>query len=286
MAGWNLIVDVAKCENCQNCTLAVKDEHVGNSFPGYAAPMPLHGDDWISINRRVRGEGSMVDAAYLPTMCNHCDNAPCLQAGGSDGAVRKRDDGIIIIDPEKAKGRRDLVDSCPYGSISWNETLQLPQIWIFDAHLLDQGWKEPRCAQTCPTGVYQALKVDDAVMQQLARDDGLEVLKPELNTKPRVYYRNLSRYAREFIGGSVVAKINGIEECVHGARVRLSASGRQIGQATTDLFGDFKFDGLEPGSGAYRVEISHDQHGTASVDVQLGETQYLGPLELKQKGAP
>ena len=83
----------------------------------------------------------------------------------------------------------------------------------------------------------------------------------------------------------MVAKINGIEECVHGARVRLSASGRQIGQATTDLFGDFKFDGLEPGSGAYRVEISHDQYGTASVDVQLGETQYLGPLELKQKGA-
>ena len=161
MAGWNLLVDVARCENCQVCTLAVKDEHVGNYFPGYAAPQPLHGHEWISIKRRVRGEGSMVDAAYLPTMCNHCDNAPCLKAGARDGSVRKREDGIVIIDPERAKGRRDLVDSCPYGSIWWNEDLQLPQIWIFDAHLLDQGWKEPRCAQGCPAGVYRAVKVDD-----------------------------------------------------------------------------------------------------------------------------
>jgi Fe-S-cluster-containing dehydrogenase component len=152
MTGWNLIIDVAKCENCHNCTLATKDEHVGNNFAGYAAPQPLHGHEWIRIQRRVRGDGPMVDAAYLPTMCNHCDNAPCIKAGGSDGTVRKRDDGIIIIDPEKAKGRRDLVESCPYGAIWWNEELHLPQIWIFDAHLLDQGWKEPRCAQTCPTG--------------------------------------------------------------------------------------------------------------------------------------
>ena len=286
MSGWNLIVDVAKCENCQNCTLAVKDEHVGNAFPGYAAPQPLHGHEWIRIQRRVRGEGSMVDAAYLPTMCNHCDNAPCLKAGEKDGAVRKREDGIVIIDPEKAKGRRDIADSCPYEAISWNGELQLPQIWIFDAHLLDQGWKEPRCAQSCPTGVYRALKVDDAVMQQVAQNEGLEVLRPELNTKPRVYYRNLHRYAREFIGGSVVAKIDGVEECVADARVSLSRDGHRVGEAKTDAFGDFKFDDLEPNSGSYRVEVSHDQYGRAAIDVSLGETCYLGLIELERSRSP
>ena len=157
MDKWNLIVDVARCENCHNCTLAAKDEHVGNDFPGYAAPQTVHGEGWIKIQRKVRGATSMVDVAYLPTMCNHCDNAPCLRAGG-DGAIHKRKDGIVIIDPEKAKGRRDLVDACPYGAIAWNEEAQLPQIWIFDAHLLDQGWKEPRCAQVCPTGAMEAFK--------------------------------------------------------------------------------------------------------------------------------
>jgi Fe-S-cluster-containing hydrogenase component 2 len=228
----------------------------------------------------------MVDAAYLPTMCNHCDNAPCIKAGGSDGTVRKRDDGIIIIDPEKAKGRRDLVESCPYGAIWWNEELHLPQIWIFDAHLLDQGWKEPRCAQTCPTGVYRALKIDDNEMQQLAKSEGLEVLSPELDTKPRVYYRNLHRYSKDFIGGSAIAGIDNVEECVPDAVVTLVSADHVLAEVTTDLFGDFKFDGLEPNSGAYRIEIRHAQLGCASVDVQLSGSQYFGTIELKHDKSP
>ena len=89
----------------------------------------------IRIERRTRGATPMVDAAYVPRLCNHCDDAPCIRAAGDD-SIRKRDDGIVIIDPVKAKGRRDLVESCPYGAIIWNEREQLPQSWFFDAHLL------------------------------------------------------------------------------------------------------------------------------------------------------
>ena len=110
MTQWNLIIDVARCENCNNCVLANKDEYVGNDFPGYSAPQALHGAGTMRIHRRVRGEGHMVDAAYLPTMCNHCDDAPCIKAAGAD-VIRKRADGIVIIDPVKAKGRKDLVQA-------------------------------------------------------------------------------------------------------------------------------------------------------------------------------
>ena len=88
-AKWNLIVDVANCTNCNNCTLAVQDEHVGNSFPGYAAEMPKHGHRWIDIRRRERGQGTMTDVAYLPTMCQHCDDAPCM-AAAKDDAMKLR----------------------------------------------------------------------------------------------------------------------------------------------------------------------------------------------------
>lgn len=279
MTKWNMIVDVARCENCHNCTLSVKDEHVGNDFPGYAAPQPRHGHDWIKISRTVRGEGHMVDAAYLPTMCNHCDDAPCLKAGGADGAVRKRRDGIVIIDPEKARGRRDLVDSCPYGAIWWNEELSLPQIWIFDAHLLDQGWKEPRASQACPTGALQAVKVSDAEMAELARD--LEVLRPELGTKPRVYYKNLHRVTKAFIGGAVVAEISGRQECIERASAKLSRDGRLVATTRTDAFGDFKFDGLACDGGDYVVTIDHPDHGAATIDVSLTTSRYLGELILR-----
>jgi hypothetical protein len=108
MKKWNMIIDVAECTNCNLCTLSLMDEYVGNEWPGYSAPMPRHGHRWIDIKQKERGQGTMIDVAYVPTMCNHCDDAPCVNKGG--GAVTKRDDGIVIIDPVKAKGRKDLVD--------------------------------------------------------------------------------------------------------------------------------------------------------------------------------
>ena len=86
MQKWNLIIDVAECTNCNLCTLSAMDEYVGNDFPGYTAPMPKHGHKWINILQKERGQVPMIDIAYVPTMCNHCDDAPCIKAA-SDGAV-------------------------------------------------------------------------------------------------------------------------------------------------------------------------------------------------------
>jgi len=284
MNKWNLIVDVALCENCRNCTLAAKDEHVGNDFPGYAAPAPARGDDWIRITRTVRGSAPMVDAAYLPTMCNHCDDAPCVKAGG--GAVHKRDDGIVIIDPQKSRGRRDLVDACPYGAIVWNEEREVPQAWIFDAHLLDAGWKEPRCSQACPTGALRAVKQDDAAMRAQVLAESLEALRPELGTKPRVYYRNLHRFTKCFIGGSVVAAVDAVTECVAGATVVVRKDGTEVARALTDTFGDFKCDGFDRGSGTYAIEIADPRFGGAVASCVLGDSVYLGTLRLSQAPRP
>ena len=76
MKKWNMIIDVAECTNCNLCTLSAMDEYVGNEWPGYSAPMPRHGHRWIDIKQKERGQGTMIDVAYVPTMCNHCDNAP------------------------------------------------------------------------------------------------------------------------------------------------------------------------------------------------------------------
>lgn len=279
MKKWNMIVDVDLCENCNNCFLTTKDEHVDNDFPGYAAPQPLHGHEWISIERKVRGEGHMVDAAYLVTTCNQCDNAPCIKAGG--GALSKRDDGIVIIDPVKAKGRKDIVDSCPYGAIWWNEELQLPQKWIFDAHLLDSGWKEPRCVQSCPTGALKSLKVTDNEMVQISKKEKLEVLGEGFRTKPRVHYKNLYRFNKCFIGGSVVAEANGEMLCVEDAKVILYKNQKEATNLITDVYGDFKFDNIGISDDKYTIGITHSEYGNLDVNVmEFKESLYLGELKL------
>lgn len=280
MNRWNLIVDVDKCNNCNNCVMAVKDEYVGNDFPGYAAGQPAQGHGWFAIDRHIRGDQPMVDVTYVPRTCNHCDDAPCIQAGS--GVVAKRPDGIVVIDPVKAKGRKDLVDSCPYGAIFWNEEQQLPQHWIFDAHLLDDGWKQPRPVQACPTGALSSVKIADTAMQAMARDEQLSVLSPELNTKPRVYYRGLEKTQTCFLGGNVSTRTSqGLAENVEGALIELELADRADRiKAETDLYGDFKIDGLAPNAGKFTLHISHPDHGAREISGELSDSQYIGTVEF------
>ena len=283
MKKWNLIVDVGRCHNSSNCFLSVADEYQRNEHQGYTAEMPLHGHRWIDIRKKERGQHPMVDVAYLPTMCMHCDEAPCIDAA-KNNAVKKRKDGIVMIDPERAKGQKQLIDACPYGAIWWNEEKQLPQHWIFDAHLLDSGWKEPRCVQSCPTGALRSVFLEDVEMEKLKTEEDLEELCPEYRTKPRVHYKNLHFYNKCFIGGTVVAINNDVEDCLEGAIVLLYKNSSKLNEVVSDAFGEFKFDSLDPESGDYQVEIMHTNYESTSLNVVLEDSVYTGVhvLELRK----
>ena len=280
-AKWNMIVDIARCDNCRNCFLAAKDEHIGNDFEGYAASQPKHGHSWIDIVRHERGSWPVVDAHFMPVMCNHCDDAPCMKAA-ENGAITKRDDGIVIIDPEKSKGQKAIVDACPYGAVYWNEEKQIPQAWIFDAHLLDSGWTKTRAEDSCPTNVFRSLKVEDQEMQRIQEQEALAVRQPELNTKPRVYYKNMHLFTHCFVAGSVAADVAGVEECAADAEVVLKHNGGEVSSTRTDVFGEFKFDELKKNSGQYTVEVSSASHGSGALEFELGEESLdLGLIALR-----
>jgi hypothetical protein len=126
----------------------------------------------------------------------------------------------------------------------------------------------------------RAIKVEDAEMQRMARDEGLEVMKPEAGTRPRVYYRNLWRYSKCFIGGSLAAEANGVVDCIEGANVRLTKDGRTVAETTSDNYGDFKFDKLDENSGRYQVEIFTPGHASKTVEANLGASINLGEIRL------
>ena len=277
---WNMIIDVSRCDNCRNCFLATKDEHIGNAFPGYAAPQPPSRHNWIDIKRRERGSWPVIDANFMPVMCNHCDAPPCMKAA-RNGAVKKRADGIVIIDPEKSRGQKEIVDACPYGAVYWNEEEQIPQAWIFDAHLLDQGWSKTRAESVCPLDVFNSIKVDDREMERRVEQEQLEVLRPEIGSRPRVYYKNLHLMTACFVAGTLVRHENGLEECAEGIEVILSRAGCEIARATSDTFGEFKIDRLEKRSGPYELTVNPGSSAGRSMRFDIkDESIYLGVLTL------
>lgn len=68
----------------------------------------------------VKAEFENVFMMYLPRICEHCINPPCVSACPS-GAMYKRDeDGVVLVDQNACRAWRFCVSSCPYKKVYFN----------------------------------------------------------------------------------------------------------------------------------------------------------------------
>ncbi len=268
------VIDVARCCGCYNCQLACKDEHVENDWTPYARPQPETGQFWLKLQENVCGTVPKVRMHYIPLLCNHCRNAPCIEACPY-GAISKRDDGLVIIGPEKCKGSegcKACVAACPYGAIYFNDRLGLAQKCTGCAHLLDNGYKLPRCVESCPT---DAMKFgEEADLRSFI--EGATVFKPETGCGPKVFYRNIPG---KFIAGTVYDPVE--KEVVIGARCLLTSGGKLV-ETFTDAYGDFWFQDLAVGRYGVSIEAKGFQ-GKYFADLDTTGDVNLGDIPLARQ---
>ena len=267
-----ICVDVARCNGCYTCHTACKDEHVGNDWTPYAKPQPEIGQFWVKLQETVKGTVPKVRSIYIPEFCNHCGKPACL-AACSNGAIEKRDDGIVLIDPEKCKGCYACAEACPYGAIYRNDTLKISQKCTACAHLLDAGVKLPRCVEACPVDAISFCEEAEAA----DFIEGATVRKPEAGTCPNVYYRNVPG---EFIAGTVFDP--GEMEVVIGARVR-ATNGGKMWETVTDDFGDFWFRDLAIGVYDIVIEAEGFEYKVFK-GVRSKDSVNLGDIALDRRG--
>lgn len=270
----SLVIDLTKCVGCYNCQIACKDEHVDNDWMPIAKPQPNIGQFWMKVNESTRGTVPKVKLSYVPMPCVHCENAPCM-AAATGGAIYRRPDGIVIIDPAKSAGQKQLVAACPYGAIYWNDALGIPQKCTMCAHLLDKGWKEPRCVDACPTRALTFGEESD-LKDLLGK---AEVFHPEYGTNPRVRY---VRLPKRFIAGAIYDPKEDL--CLEGADVTTTdLTTGAVYTAKTDNYGDFWFEGLEPNR-VYAVKIDLPGYYDKSFGAVYTEKDVnLGDIALYKK---
>lgn len=267
------MVDVAKCNGCFNCQLACKDEHVDNDWRPYAAPQPETGQFWLKLQENVEGTIPKVRIHYIAGLCAHCRKAPCVDVC-PDGAFVRRDDGLILLDPDKCTGCKKCMDVCPYEAIYYNEDENICQKCSGCAHLLDNvsGVDLPRCVEACPTGAL-------AFGEESESQDfliGAVVSKPEAAVEPRVYYRNIPG---KFIGGTVYDPV--AKEVIIGAKVRATVGGKTY-HTVTDNYGDFWFNDLPIGVYTVVIEATGFKIKTFN-DLRTVESINLGDIPLSAK---
>lgn len=244
MAKKAFIMDVSICNGCHNCQIACKDEHCGQSWLPYAAEQPDTGQFWCKVEETVHGTVPKVNITYQ-AMIGAQDDALAKYA---PEAVVVREDGVIYIDPENAKGRKDIADK--FDGVFWNEKLQIPQGCTGCAHLLDDGWAVPRCVDACAMGALRFVDVDE-VAAELANAE-------KLSDGSHVYYLNLPKC---WVAGQVIDP--DANEVIIGAKCTLLKNGEPVASTETDEFGDFWFRQVE--GAEYEVKVESDGHATKVV---------------------
>lgn len=193
-----MVIDLKRCIGCYACVIACKLEHC--TPPGIL---------WARVLEREDGKYPSARRLFLPLLCNHCQDAPCLRVCPS-GATFRGEEGEVLIDPDKCIGCRACITACPYGSRFFHkdqhsyfpgyltpyEKMGYPQHKVGTVQKCDlckerreQGL-EPACVQTCPTSARTFGDREDpqGQPQRLIRERGGFQLRPELGTNPSVYY--------------------------------------------------------------------------------------------------
>ncbi len=104
-----MVIDLQRCTGCGGCILTCKNEN--NVQLGVA---------WSSRISRTVGTFPNVRYEYIPTLCNHCDNAPCVKSCPTK-AMHKGYGGITAHTPKKCVGCKICRASCPYDVVHSNE---------------------------------------------------------------------------------------------------------------------------------------------------------------------
>lgn len=209
---WGYVVDTKKCIGCGRCANACKlENHVPFDEPVYRTWIERYriirdgGGETVNIDSPNGGIDGFTDdiseknikkAFYVPKICNHCDNPPCVQVCPV-GATYMTNDGVVLVDYKYCIGCRYCIQGCPYGARYFNMEKGTADKCTWCYHRITKGLL-PACVQACPVGArkFGDLKDEESEVNKILDKERINVLKADLGTKPKVYYVGLDREVR------------------------------------------------------------------------------------------
>ncbi len=126
MPKYAMVIDLHRCTGCGSCILGCKIEN--NLDDGVF---------WAHHIKLLEGTFPNITYTYITTLCNHCDNAPCVEACPVDPkAMYKVGNGMTCHNLSRCIGCRRCESACPYGVIHYNK--QEPHgAWRDDTPLIE-----------------------------------------------------------------------------------------------------------------------------------------------------
>jgi DMSO reductase family type II enzyme iron-sulfur subunit len=127
---------------------------------------------------------------YLPRMCNHCAKPACVEACPTDAIYKREQDGIVVINQDKCKGKKECIKACPYAKPYFNEVTHKSNKCIGCFPRIEKG-VATACVAQCVGRAMHVGFVDDAAssVHKLVKQWKVALpLHPEFGTEPNVFY--------------------------------------------------------------------------------------------------
>ena len=134
MSKYAFIIDHEACWGCKTCEVACKQEL---NIPDGVRLISVKEDGPKMV-------GDKLDFVFQVNTCRHCDEPPCAEAC-QEGAIRKREDGIVVMDYEQCTGCELCIEACPYNAITFDPDKGVAQKCNLCHHRVDKGLL-PACA--------------------------------------------------------------------------------------------------------------------------------------------
>jgi Fe-S-cluster-containing dehydrogenase component len=194
-------IDIHKCIGCGRCVDACKRENKVQDEPHFFRNwieryiIPAEEDPQVVSPNGGRdgfppyeGEGDVLRTFFVPKLCNHCANPPCVQVCPV-GATYTSRDGVVLVDESYCVGCRYCIQACPYGARYLHPVKKVADKCTFCYHRIRKGLL-PACVEVCPTQarVFGEVGQRSSPLRRFLRFNDITVLKPALNTEPKVYY--------------------------------------------------------------------------------------------------
>jgi Fe-S-cluster-containing dehydrogenase component len=202
-------IQIEKCIGCGRCVEACKAENDVLRKPFYFRTwverytVDSEGEVVVdSPNGGISGFPALAEdkkvlrSFFVPKLCNQCEKPPCVQVCPV-GATFKTEDGVILVDEDYCIGCRYCIQACPYGARYMDPRTSTADKCTFCYHRITKGLL-PACVEVCPTEARILGKLDEmsSPIRRLMRLTSLQVLKPYLNTEPKVLYSGLDMEVR------------------------------------------------------------------------------------------
>ena len=196
-----LVIDLNVCVGCHACVTSCKEWNTSGEAGFMSDDNPYARDPTGTFFNRVQtfevGEFPNTQTVHFPKSCLHCEDPPCVPVCPTGASYKRAEDGIVLVDAARCIGCRYCSQACPYGARYLNPRTRTADKCTFCYHRITEGLL-PACVEVCPTEarIFGDLKGHADRLVRFNRVNPISVLKPDLNTEPKVLYARLDGEVR------------------------------------------------------------------------------------------